>query len=162
MAEKGIIEPGKKAPEFTLPDKDENPVSLKDFRGRWVVLYFYPKDNTPGCTTEALEFTELIDRFEESGAVVIGISPDSPKSHRNFCEKKGLKVTLLSDREKEVLQKYGVWQLKKMCGRESMGVVRTTYLIDPEGRIAHVWEKVKAKGHARQVLEELERLNKAA
>jgi len=149
------LEPGMPAPDFTLKDAGEQSITLSALRGRWVVLYFYPKDNTPGCTTEALDFSALKDRFAEMNAVVLGVSPDSCKSHRNFTEKKALTVTLLSDPDHAVMSSYGVWQLKKLYGREFMGVVRTTFLIDPDGNIAHIWPKVKVKGHAEQVLETL-------
>ncbi len=153
-----MIEIGQKAPDFCLPNQDETEICLRDLKGKWVVLYFYPKDNTPGCTTEALDFTERLEDFEKLDAVVLGVSPDSPKKHRNFIEKKNLKITLLSDENKEVLEKYGVWQLKKMCGREYMGVVRTTYLIDPQGNVAYRWDKVRVKGHAQKVEEKLKEL----
>ena len=155
-----MIEIGEKAKDFCLPNQDEVDMCLRDLKGRWVVLYFYPKDNTPGCTTEACDFTQNLPDFEELDAVVLGVSPDSPKKHRNFREKKGLKITLLSDEDKNVLQEYGVWQLKKMCGREYMGVVRTTYLIDPEGKVAYRWDKVRVKGHVQKVKEKLEELRK--
>ncbi len=149
---------GDKAFEFCLPDAEGKEVCLRDFRGRWVVLYFYPKDNTPGCTTEALEFTQLLDEFDKLNAVVVGVSKDSVESHRRFVQKHGLRVILLSDTERKVIEAYGVWQLKKRYGRESYGVVRSTFLIDPEGRIAHVWRNVRAKGHAAKVLERLKEL----
>ncbi len=150
-----MIEFDKKAPEFCLPNQDSEEICLRDFEGSWVVLYFYPKDNTPGCTTEAVDFSQKIDEFNSLGATVIGISPDSVKRHQNFIAKKDLKVMLLSDEAKEVCQKYGVWQLKKAYGREYMGVVRSTFLINPSGEIAHKWEKVKVKGHIDAVLEKL-------
>jgi len=153
-----MIEIADKAKDFCLPNQDEVDICLRDFKGKWVVLYFYPKDNTPGCTTEACDFTQNLPAFEELDAVILGISPDSPKKHRNFIEKKALKITLLSDEDKKVLQEYGVWQLKKMCGREYMGVVRTTYLIDPNGKVAYRWDKVKVKGHVQAVKEKLEEL----
>ena len=153
-----MLEVGQKAPEFCLPNQDENEVCLRDLKGKWIVLYFYPKDNTPGCTTEACDFTENLPDFEDLDAVVLGVSPDSPKKHRNFIEKKELGITLLSDEEKKVLEEYGVWQLKKMCGREYMGVVRTTFLIDPDGKIAEIWNKVKVKGHVQKVKEKLQEL----
>jgi len=153
-----MIEIGQKAKDFCLPNQDEVDICLRDLKGKWVVLYFYPKDNTPGCTTEACDFTQNLPSFEELDAVVLGVSPDSPKKHRNFIEKKDLKITLLSDEEKRVLQDYGVWQLKKMCGREYMGVVRTTYLIDPKGKVAYRWDKVRVKGHVEAVKEKLEEL----
>ena len=153
-----MLEVGQKAPEFCLPNQDENEVCLRDLKGKWIVLYFYPKDNTPGCTTEACDFTENLPDFENLDAVVLGVSPDSPKKHRNFIEKKELGITLLSDEDKKVLEEYGVWQLKKMCGREYMGVVRTTFLIDPDGKIAAIWNKVKVKGHVQEVKEKLKEL----
>ena len=152
------VEPGEKAPDFCLPDENGQEVCLKDFKGKWVVLYFYPKDNTPGCTREAEEFTELLPEFEKLGAVVLGVSPDSVESHRRFKDKKKLKVKLLSDESKEVIKAYGVWQKKKMYGREYYGVVRTTYLIDPEGKVAHVWKRVRVKGHAEAVLNRIKEL----
>jgi len=150
---------GEKAPEFCLPDEKGKEICLKDFRGKWVVLYFYPKDNTSGCTMEAVNFTEHIDEFEKMNAMVIGVSPDPPKSHIRFMEKHGLKVKLLSDESHEVLQKYRVWQLKKMYGREYYGVVRSTFLISPDGEIVYEWRKVKVKGHVEEVLKKLEELN---
>ncbi|MCD6087214.1 MAG: thioredoxin-dependent thiol peroxidase [Candidatus Hydrothermae bacterium] len=153
-----MLSEGKEAPDFCLPDQDKREVCLSNFRGKWVVLYFYPKDNTSGCTREAQGFTEKLEEFEKLGAVILGISPDSPKSHRNFREKKNLRVTLLSDQEHRVLETYGAWQLKKMYGREYYGVVRSTYLIDPEGRIARIWPKVKVKGHVEEVLNTLKEL----
>ncbi len=153
-----MLKTGEKAPEFCLPNQDNEEVCLRDFRGSWVVLYFYPKDNTPGCTTEACDFTEALPNFTELGATILGVSPDSVKKHQNFIAKKDLKITLLSDENKEVLEKYGVWQLKKNYGREYMGVVRTTYLIDPDGKIAHIWPKVRVKGHVEEVKQTLENL----
>ena len=146
---------GDQAPEFCLPDAEKEQVCLKDHRGKWAVLYFYPKDNTKGCTMEALEFTAAEDDFNARGAIVIGVSPDSPESHTKFIEKHGLGITLLSDTEKEILTGYGVWRKKKMYGREYMGVVRSTFLIDPEGKIAYIWPKVRAAGHADAVMEKL-------
>lgn len=152
------VEVGKEAPDFCLLDENGQKVCLSDFKGKWVVLYFYPKDNTPGCTKEAENFSELLPEFEKLGAVVIGVSPDSVESHKKFKEKRGLKVKLLSDESREVLKAYGVWQKKKMYGREYMGVVRTTYLIDPEGKVTHIWKRVKVKGHAEAVLNKLKDL----
>ena len=149
---------GEKAPDFCLPNQDSEEVCLRDLQGSWVVLYFYPKDNTPGCTTEALDFTAHLEEFRALGATVLGVSPDSVKKHQNFIAKKELKVTLLSDEEKEVCQAYGVWQLKKNYGREYMGVVRSTFLIDPDGVIAAKWEKVRVKGHVEEVLKTLREL----
>lgn len=122
------------------------------------MLYFYPKDNTSGCTKEAKDFTEHIDEFRELGAVVIGVSPDSQNSHKKFKEKHGLKVKLLSDEDKEVLKKYGVWQLKKTYGKEHYGVVRSTFLVSPEGEVVYEWRKVKVKGHVENVLAKLKEM----
>jgi peroxiredoxin Q/BCP len=144
-----------KAHEFCLPDHGGKRVCLSDFKGKWVVLYFYPKDNTSGCTKEAKDFSDRIEEFKKLNAVVIGVSPDSVKSHEKFKEKHDLKVILLSDEEKEVLRKYGVWQLKKMYGREYYGVVRSTFLMDPKGEIVHEWRNVKVKGHVDEVLNKL-------
>ena len=153
-----MIEVGLKAPEFCLPNQDETEVCLRDLSGKWIVLYFYPKDNTPGCTTEACDFTVNLPEFEGLDAVVLGVSPDSPKKHRNFIEKKELGITLLSDEDKEVCELYDVWKLKKMCGREYMGVVRTTYIINPDGEIAESWGNVRVKGHVEKVKERLKEL----
>ncbi len=153
-----MIEIGQKAPEFCLTNSDEVEICLKDLKGKWVVLYFYPKDNTPGCTTEALDFTAHLKEFEELGAVVLGVSPDSCASHKRFIEKKEIKVTLLCDPNKEVLKAYGAWGKKKMYGKEYEGVIRTTYLIDPEGNVVAVWPKVRVKGHVEKVLEKLKEL----
>jgi len=144
---------GDKAPEFCLPDARNNKVCLKDFRGKWLVLYFYPKDNTTGCTREAIDFSEHLHRFKKMGTTVVGISPDSSASHNNFINKHNLKIILLSDIEHKVLKEYGVWKKKKMYGREYHGVVRTTFVIDPEGNIKQKWEKVKVAGHADAVRE---------
>jgi peroxiredoxin Q/BCP len=152
------IEEGKRAPNFCLENDEGKKVCLEDFKGKWIVLYFYPKDNTPGCTKEAEDFSERTDEFDKLNAVVLGVSPDSVESHRKFKEKRNLKVILLSDESKEILKTYGVWQKKKMYGREYFGVVRTTYLIDPEGTVKKVWKRVRVKGHADKVLETLRKL----
>jgi len=149
---------GEKAPDFSLENQAEEKVTLKQFAGKWVVLYFYPKDNTSGCTVEAQEFTVLKGEFASRGAVILGVSPDSPKSHSNFIGKKDLGITLLSDPDHKVIETYGAWQLKKNYGREYYGVMRSTFLIDPEGKIAYVWPKVKAKGHAGAVKVKLDEL----
>jgi len=143
------------ASNFCLPNENDEKICLDDFRGKWVVLYFYPKDNTTGCTKEAKDFSESIEEFEELNAVVIGISPDSVQSHKKFREKHDLRVILLSDESKETMQKYGVWQLKKMYGRSYYGVIRSTFLIDPDGKIIHEWKQVKVKGHINEVLKKL-------
>ncbi|NPA11234.1 MAG: thioredoxin-dependent thiol peroxidase [Epsilonproteobacteria bacterium] len=147
-----------KAPDFCLPNQDNAEICLRDLKGRWIVLYFYPRDNTPGCTTEAKEFSELAEEFEKLGAIIIGISPDSPKKHTNFISKHDLKITLLSDENKEVLKAYGAWGKKKMYGKEVEGVIRSTFIINPAGEIVKEYKKVKAKGHAQQVLEDLKAL----
>jgi peroxiredoxin Q/BCP len=139
---------GDKAPEFCLQDARNNEVCLTDFRGKWLVLYFYPKDNTTGCTKEAVDFSEHLSKFKKMGAAVIGVSPDSTVSHANFINKNNLKIILLSDPEHKVLNQYGVWQKKKMYGKEYYGVVRTTFVVDPKGNIRQLWEKVKVAGHA--------------
>ena len=153
-----MLEIGDQVPDFCLPNQDEEEICLRDIRGRWIVLYFYPKDNTPGCTTEACDFTAALPDFEGLDAIILGVSPDSPKKHRNFIEKKDLKITLLADEEKELCKTFGVWQLKKNYGREYMGVVRSTFLIDPEGKLAAKWEKVRVKGHVDTVKAKLEEL----
>ena len=153
-----IITRGAKAPAFTLLDQNDNKVKLSDFKGQWVVLYFYPKDDTPGCTTEACDFTGGLKSLEKLNASVLGVSADSTESHRKFIAKFKLKITLLSDPDREMIDKYGVWQKKQNYGKEYMGIVRTTYLIDPSGKVAHVWEKVKAEGHAAKVTEKLNEL----
>ena len=139
------------APEFCLLNKDNKKVCLKDFKGKNVIIYFYPKDNTPGCTIESIGFTNILPEFEKLDAVVIGISPDSPKSHAKFAEKKKLLVTLLSDIDKEVLKLYGAWGKNKFRGNEYIGVIRNTYLIDSKGQIVHIWPKVRVKRHAEEV-----------
>ena len=139
---------GSVAPSFTLPDKDGNMVSLSDFVGKKVVLYFYPKDSTPGCTRQAQAFRDAFAQFVEAGAVVIGISKDSVKSHLNFATKQELPFILLSDTEHTVLEAYEVWQEKKLYGKVSMGVVRSVYVIDEEGKVAAAWTKVKPEQSA--------------
>ncbi|MCH9813037.1 MAG: thioredoxin-dependent thiol peroxidase [Epsilonproteobacteria bacterium] len=153
-----MLELGTQAPEFCLPNQDETEICLRDLSGKWIILYFYPKDNTPGCTTEACDFTNALPNFEDLDAVILGVSPDSPKKHRNFIEKKELKITLLADEEKTLCELYDVWKLKKFMGREYMGVVRTTYIISPEGKIAAAWDKVRVKGHVEAVEEQLKTL----
>ena len=145
---------GAPAPDFALPDATGTVRRLGDFAGRWLVLYFYPKDSTAGCTTEALEFSELLPQFTALGAQVVGVSRDSTASHDKFVAKNALTVSLLSDTGRETLQAYGAWRPKKVCGRESLGTVRSTYLIDPQGVVRRAWPTVaKAAGHARAVLE---------
>ena len=150
-----MLQQGTKAPDFTLPDKDNDPVSLSDFKGKKVILYFYPKDNTKGCTTQACTFRDAYSEFEALGAVVIGVSKDSTRSHTNFASKYELPFLLLSDPETEVIQAYDVWKEKKMYGKTYMGIVRTTYIIDEAGMIEKVYEKVKPAENADQILEHL-------
>jgi peroxiredoxin Q/BCP len=146
---------GSKAPGFKLKDSKGTLVSLSDFKGKQVVIYFYPKDDTPGCTIEAKEFTDLLLQFKKKNAVVIGISKDSTESHDKFICKYNLKLTLLSDPEHQTIEAYGAWQEKKNYGKTYLGITRTTYLIDAKGKVKKIWEKVKALGHAREVLESL-------
>ncbi len=153
-----MLDIGDKAPEFTLPDKDGNMVSLRDFIGKKVVLYFYPKDNTSGCTKQACGFRDNFEEFEGLGAVIIGISKDSVKSHTNFASKHSLPFILLSDTELEAIRSYGVWQEKKLYGKVSMGVVRTTFIIDEEGNIEKICNKVKAEKNPSEVLEYLKQI----
>ena len=156
-----MLNVGDAVPDFCLPNQDEEEICLRDIKGRWIVLYFYPKDNTPGCTTEACDFTAALPDFEGLNAIVLGVSPDSPRKHRNFIEKKDLKITLLADEEKELCNLFGCWQLKKNYGREYMGVVRSTFIIDPEGKVAAKWEKVRVKGHVDEVKAKLAELQGA-
>ncbi len=141
------------APPFQLANQSEEIITLSDFQGQWLILYFYPKDNTPGCTTEAVDFTALLPEFTKLSATVVGISPDSIPSHSKFVSKKNLHITLLSDPDHHVAEAYGVWQLKKFMGREYMGIVRSTFAISPQGNIAFIWTSVKVKDHAAAVLE---------
>jgi thioredoxin-dependent peroxiredoxin len=146
------------APEFTAPDKTGANISLQDFRGQWLVLYFYPKDNTPGCTTEAIDFTAKLAEFTKLNAKIVGISPDSIATHEKFTTKHNLGITLLSDPEHQIAEQYNVWQLKKFMGKEYMGIVRSTFLIDPTGKIAQIWSNVRVKNHADTVLTQLQQL----
>ena len=150
-----MLKTGDKAPNFTLADKSGKDVSLSDYLGKKVVLYFYPKDNTPGCTRQACAFAGLYQEFEKKGVQVIGISKDSVTSHQKFAEKYNLPFVLLSDPEKVAIEAYGVWQGKKMCGKVSMGVVRTTFIIDESGNIEKIMEKVKPDTNAQEILAEL-------
>jgi thioredoxin-dependent peroxiredoxin len=146
---------GQSAPDFTGVDRDNQSIGLKDFQGQWLVLYFYPKDNTPGCTTQAIEFTAALDQFRSLNAQIIGISTDSIASHGKFIDKQKLEITLLSDPEHQIAETYGVWQLKQFMGKEYMGIVRSTFLIDPHGEITQIWSKVKVKNHVDAVLQAL-------
>lgn len=145
------VAPGDPAPLFTLPDETGTPVSLTDFRGRRVVLFFYPRDATPGCTVEACEFRDHLPRFRRGAAVVLGVSADGVGSHAKFKAAQGLNYPLLSDTEHAMLEAYGVWREKMLYGRRYLGVMRTTVVIDPDGRIERVWERVAHEGHAAEV-----------
>lgn len=147
---------GQKVPDIPLPASNGEEVSLTDFKGQKVVLYFYPKDMTPGCTTEACDFRDAYERFKEKGVQVIGVSPDDLKSHHKFIEKHGLPFLLLSDPEHKLADYFQVWKKKKMAGREYMGIERSTFLIDEEGTIVKEWRKVKVKGHVEEVLQSVE------
>jgi peroxiredoxin Q/BCP len=149
------VEIGKKAPAFTLPDQDGKPVKLSDFKGKAVVLYFYPKDDTPGCTREACDFRDEHSALKKAGAVVLGVSPDDAKSHTRFVGKFNLPFPLLADTDHGVAEAYGAWAEKSMYGRKYMGIVRSTFLIDGDGKVAAVWPKVKVTGHVDEVREAL-------
>ena len=152
-----MLKVGDKAPDFKLKADNGETLSLKDYKGKKVVLYFYPKDMTSGCTVEACEFRDNIKKFEKKNTVVIGVSPDDTKSHVKFKDKYDLPFTLLSDESKKMLEDYGVWQEKSMYGRKYMGVVRTTFVIDEKGKIEKIYNKVTAAGHAEDVLSSLSR-----
>lgn len=142
-----------KAKNFSLPASNGNTVSLEDFKGKNVIVYFYPKDNTPGCTTEACSFRDSFEEFQSSETIILGISKDSIKKHNGFIEKHNLPFLLLSDEDGKVCEDYGVWQLKKMMGKEYMGIVRSTFLIDKDGNLVKEWRAVKVNGHIEEVLE---------
>jgi thioredoxin-dependent peroxiredoxin len=149
---------GEKAPAFCLPDKDDKEICLKDFAGRWVVLYFYPKDQTPGCTKEACEFSERLGDFTGLDAVVLGVSADSTASHRKFAAKYKLAMDLLSDPKHETIAAYGAWQPKKIMGKEFLGTVRSTFIVNPMGNVAYIWPSVNPWGHADEVRTKLAEL----
>ena len=153
-----MLEVGTTAPDFCLSNQDDVEICSRDLRGKWIVLYFYPKDSTPGCTTEACEFSDAMDEYDDMGAIILGVSADSTKSHRNFIEKKSLGITLLSDPSTQMMQDYSVWAMKKNYGKEYMGIVRTTYIIDPKGIVKAAWSNVKVKDHVAKVKEELAKL----
>ncbi|MFA5216986.1 peroxiredoxin [Sulfuricurvum sp.] len=150
-----MLEVGTTAPDFCLSNQDDVEICLRDLRGKWIVLYFYPKDSTPGCTTEACEFTSAMDDYDDLGAIILGVSADSTQSHRNFIERQSLSITLLSDPTTQMMQSYAVWAMKKNYGKEYMGIVRSTYIIDPKGIIKAAWSNVKVKDHVEKVKEEL-------
>lgn len=156
------LSPGSKAPAFKAPTNSDGTFTLKDAKGAYLVLYFYPKDDTSGCTAEACDFRDSMKRITKSGAIVVGVSPDSVKSHEKFIAKYDLNFTLVADEDKSICEAYDVWKEKSMYGRKYMGVVRTTYLIDPKGKIVHTWENVKVKGHVDEVLAVLKELGAGA
>lgn len=165
-----MLEIGNVAPTFCIPNQDEIEICLRDLQGKWIVLYFYPRDNTPGCTTQACDFTQSLAQYEDLDAIILGVSPDSPQKHQNFIAKYDLDIILLADENKSVCEAYDVWQLKKFMGKESMGVVRTTFIINPKGNIAAIWDRVSVRKktkkdgittevlHVDLVKEELQRL----
>lgn len=153
-----MIENGAPFPGFSLPDQHGVTHSLAEYAGKWLIIYFYPRDNTTGCSLEAASFSQLIQRYAAKNTEVIGISADPVKSHAKFAEKLGLQFTLLSDTEHGLLEKAGVWRRKKMAGKEYMGIVRTTYIVDSHGIVRAAWNKVKVDGHAEAVLEQLRAL----
>ena len=150
-----MVEEGKKAPDFKLKNQDGKTISLSDYKGKNVVLYFYPRDNTSGCTKEACNFRDEFPKFKNTDAVILGVSPDSVDSHKKFAEKYDLPFTLLSDEGKNVLEKYGVWKEKSMYGKKYMGVERTTVVIDENGKVKKIFSKVKVDGHNKEVLDAL-------
>ena len=164
-----MLKIGDQAPDFKLPNQDEKDISLSDFAGEWLVLYFYPKDNTPGCTKEACDFSDALPDFSGLNATVIGVSADSPASHRRFIDKYKLGITLLSDPDKTVHKAYGAWGLKKNYGKEYEGTIRSTFIISPEGRIAALWRNVRVRSktkkgetkHAEKVRQKLAELQQA-
>ena len=156
------IEVNDKAPDFNSLDQDGNKIALKDYKGKWVVLYFYPRADTPGCTIEACSFRDSFKRVEAIGAVVLGVSPDTPAAQKKFVDKFDLPFTLVADADKKICNAYGVIQEKNMYGKKVMGVARTTFIIGPDGRIKHIFSKVKPEGHAEQVLEWLKEAQKGA
>ncbi len=148
-----MISEGAKAPTFSLKDQSGKAVKLADFAGKQVVLYFYPKDNTPGCTTEACDFRDQHSKLQKAGAIVLGVSPDGEKSHQKFIDKFSLPFPLLVDEDHAVAEKYGAWGEKSLYGRKFMGIIRSTFLIGPDGKVKKVWPKVKVAGHVDEVLE---------
>ena len=157
-----ILDTGTTAPGFCLPDKDNTEICLNIFAGKWIILYFYPKDNTPACTTEAKGFNEELEAFSRVNAEIIGISADSCKSHAKFAGTHGLKIILLSDESHTVIKKYGAWQPKNILGHEILGIIRTTYIIGPDGIIREVWPRVKVTGHIDAVKKRLEELQNSS
>lgn len=154
-----MLEIGDKAPTFCIVNQDDVEICLRDILGKWIVLYFYPKDDTPGCTIQACDFTNAVDDFDDLDAIILGVSPDTSAKHRKFIEKKDLEITLLADTDKNACEAYGVWQLKKFMGKEYMGVVRSTFIINPQGKIAAIWDKVSVRVKNRKTKEETLHVN---
>jgi peroxiredoxin Q/BCP len=154
-----MLEIGNLAPSFCIPNQDGVEICLRDLKGKWIVLYFYPKDNSSNCTTQACDFTNQEPLFEDLDAVILGVSTNSPKQHRNFIEKNSLGITLLSDVEKTTCEAYGVWQLKKMAGQEYMEIARSTFIISPDGEIVSIWDKVRVRKKETVKGEEIELLH---
>jgi peroxiredoxin Q/BCP len=149
------LEEGSTAPAFTLPDQDGKTVKLSDFKGQQVIVYFYPRDDTPGCTKEACQFNDNLKTLEKAGVAVVGISPDGAAAHTKFRSKYGLKFALLTDADKKVMEKYGAWGEKTMYGKKTVGTIRSTFLVGPTGKVQRAWYNVRADGHAAKVLEEI-------
>lgn len=147
-----LINTGDKAPDFAVPNQDGRETSLRDFKNKWLVLYFYPKDNTSGCTKQGIEFTQKLADFQKLDCAIVGVSADTPACHRDFIRDQKLKITLLSDEQHKLLEAYGVWQTKQNYGKEYLGIVRSTFLINPKGVVTHVWRNVKVDGHVEEVL----------
>ncbi len=152
---------GDEAPSFCLQDQNEKEQCLDNYRSKWVILYFYPKDDTPGCTLEAKDFTNELDAFNELDAQILGISGDTCGSHKRFIDKYNLRITLLADPNKDVIKNYGIWQQKQMRGKKYMGIVRSTFIIDPNGKVSYIYPKVSVKGHVEEVKKKLSALKEA-
>lgn len=148
-----------KAPNFTLPNQLDKPISLSDFLGKWVIVYFYPKDDTPGCTTEACNFRDDMDQLIEANVEILGISKDNVTSHKKFADKYNLNFNILADPERTVIESYGAWQEKSMYGKKYMGIQRMTYIIDPTGTVRHLYPKVTPNGHAKEILKQIKELS---
>lgn len=155
-----VLKEGDSVPDFCVVNQDGKEVRLGDYSGKWLVVYFYPRDNTPGCSIEGIDFTALKKEFDSLNCSVVGVSADSVECHCKFIAAKNLGIELLSDPEKKMIEAFGVWRPKKFMGREFLGIVRSTFLIDPAGKVACVWDKVRVKGHAQAVLEKARELNK--
>ncbi len=153
-----MIEIGQIVPDFCLPTADEIELCLRDIKGGWLIIYFYPKDNTPGCTTEAIDFSENMNELIELETTVIGISPDAPIKHRKFIDQHNLKSIYLSDESRDVAKIFGAYGLKKNYGKESLGIIRSTFIINPKGEIAYIWQNIKVAGHVQKVIETLKKI----